>query len=97
MIVWPAETQLNEDGREGLRRFRQTGACAEFRQSPERWRVVAWPWTAEMPLRFELESDRRDAIDVFIDEDGLWRTESAARELHERGAAALQQDAAARV
>ena len=97
MIVWPIDTHLNEDGREGLRRFRQTGACAEFEHSTDRWHIVAWPWSSEMPLRIELESNRLGAVDVLIEEDGLWRFEDAPRELHERSTQALEQDAEATV
>ncbi|MCL2778251.1 MAG: hypothetical protein FWD73_09625 [Polyangiaceae bacterium] len=95
MIVWPKEAHVNEDGREGLRRFRQTGACAEFEYSTEPWHIVAWPWSSEMPLRIELASDRLGAVDVLIDDDGLWRFEDTSREIHERSIQALEQDAEA--
>lgn len=79
MIVWPDESKLHPEGRDGLHRFRRTGAFAELESSPEQWHVVSWPWNRESPVRVQLENDRHQALDFTLDEEGVWRIERDPR------------------
>jgi hypothetical protein len=92
MIVWPEEKRLRTEGREGLRRFRETAAAADLEASKEKWRVVAWPWTSELPLRVMLENDALDAVSVSMGEGGIWLLSDEERSFHIRSTEALRLD-----
>lgn len=93
MIVWPEEKRMNPEGREGLRRFRETSAAADLEASKETWRVVAWPWTSELPLRIALENDAHEAVAVTMAEGGIWRLSDEPRVVQFRSVEALERDA----
>lgn len=93
MIVWPEEKMLRTEAREGLRRFRETAAAADLEASKENWRVVAWPWTRELPLRVMLENDALDVVSVSMGEGGIWLLADEGRSFHIRSAEALRLDA----
>ena len=93
MIVWPDEKRLRNDGREGLRRFKETAAAAELEASPERWTVVAWPWTSEPPVRVILENASRHAISFSLGEGGIWMWSEEPRDYHIRSVESLDRDA----
>ena len=93
MIVWPREEELRSDGREGLRVFRETAACAELEASPLTWTVTAWPWTFEHPIRIGLENEAKESVAVHIGEGGLWRMVHVGRDVHERTAAERAREA----
>jgi hypothetical protein len=93
MIVWPEEKRMKSEGREGLRRFRDTAAAAELEASKETWRVVAWPWTSELPLRVMLENAEHDVVSVTMSEGGMWLLRDEARTAHVRSAEDLDRDA----
>lgn len=93
MIDWPDDALLRPEGRDGLRRFRESGACRELESSPDRWRVAAWPWTSEPPTRVMLMNEHDDEVFVTMDEDGIWRLEAAPLHVRARTAEELEQDA----
>ena len=93
MIVWPDETRLKTVSRDGLRQFRETAASAELEASAERWTVIAWPWTAERPLRVMVENDSRHAVAFSMDEGGIWQRTEEPREYHIRSTESLERDA----
>lgn len=93
MIVWPEEKALKSEGREGLKRFRETSAAAELESSKETWRVVAWPWTSEPPLRVMLENDAHDVVSVTMADGGLWLLSDEERTAIPRTVEALERDA----
>ena len=93
MIVWPDEKRLRKDGRDGLERFRATAAAAELEASPEKWTVVAWPWTDEPPLRIVLENASRHALSFRLDADGIWMWSEEPRDYHIRSVESLDRDA----
>jgi hypothetical protein len=95
MIVWPDEVQLRSEAREALRRFRDTSACAELESQARPWRVVAWPWTCEPPLRLIFEDDDYNALAFTLGEAGTWLFTEEPRATHLRSAAALECDARA--
>lgn len=94
MIEWPdAATVTTPAGREGLDLVRASGACAELETSRERWRVAAWPWTREPPIRVGFVNDANDEVIVTLDEDGIWRLDAAPVLVRERTAEELEDDA----
>jgi len=93
MIVWPDEALLRSPGREGLRRFRETAACAELEASPKKWTVMAWPWTHEPPIRVVLEDEEHHTMAFSLNEAGIWRMALETRSVHERSADARDADA----
>ena len=93
MIIWPEEQALREQGRRGLALFRETSACNELEASEEEWRVVAWPWTDEPPVRVVLENPQHDARVFSLDEDGIWQMAEAPLAVKPRSADALAADA----
>lgn len=93
MIVWPEEKRMKTEGREGLRRFRDTSAAAELEASKEKWTVSAWPWTSEPPLRVMLENDAHEVISVTMTEGGMWLLADEARAVHMRTVESLERDA----
>ena len=93
MIVWPEEKTLRWEGREGLRKFRETSAAAELESSKENWNVVAWPWTTETPLRVVLENAAHRTVTVSMAADGIWMFADDPRAVHERSVEALDRDA----
>lgn len=93
MIVWPEEKRLKPEGREGLRRFRETSAAADLETSKETWRVVAWPWTSETPMRVLLENDAHEAVSVTMGEGGIWQLAEEPRAVLFRSTEALERDA----
>ena len=93
MIVWPEEKRMKSDGREGLRRFRDTSAAAELEGSSEKWTVVAWPWTSETPMRVMLENAAHRTVTVVLPDHGVWNYETDARAVQERTIEALDRDA----
>lgn len=97
MIEWPDESAMNDEGREGLSLFRETSAAAELAASPRRYRVAAWPWTRERPVRLVLESDTHEDVVFSLDDDGVWTLAPAAIGFHMRSNEALERDAAAEI
>jgi hypothetical protein len=93
MIVWPDEKRMKSEGREGLRRFRDTSAASELEASKETWTVTAWPWTDEPPLRVMLENEHHEVISVTMNEGGIWLLADEARAFHMRTAESLDRDA----
>lgn len=93
MIVWPEDTRMKPEGREGLRRFRETSAAADLEASKATWRVVAWPWTSELPQRVVLENDAHGAVAVTMGEGGIWRLSEEPRAVIVRSEEALDRDA----
>jgi hypothetical protein len=93
MIVWPEEKRLKPEAREGLRRFRETSAAADLEGSKETWRVVAWPWTTELPLRMVLENDAHGAVAITMGEGGIWLVSEEPRAMQIRTDEALDRDA----
>jgi hypothetical protein len=93
MIVWPEEKRMKPEGREALRRFRETSAAADLESSKETWRVVAWPWTRELPQRVLLENEAHGAIAVSMGEGGIWTVSDEPRAVHVRSVEALDRDA----
>lgn len=93
MIVWPEESAMKAEGREGLRRFRDTSAAAELESSKESWSVVAWPWTSETPMRVMLENAAHRTVTVSMGSDGIWMFADDPRAVHERSIEALDRDA----
>jgi hypothetical protein len=93
MIVWPEEKRLKTESREGLRRFRDTSACAELEASTDQWTVVAWPWTSETPMRVMLENLAHHTITISMADTGIWMYEEAPRDVHLRSIEALDRDA----
>lgn len=87
MIVWPNEQQLGAASRAGLVAFRGSGACRELETSPRRWRVVAFPWTTDAPVRLLLEDDAHERIGFALHDDGSWRLWALPEHVHERTAA----------
>ena len=79
MIVWPEEKRMKSEGREGLRRFRETTCSADLEASKDKWRVVAWPWTSEPPMRVMLENDALVTVTVSMAEDGTWMRSNEER------------------
>ncbi|MBX3185431.1 MAG: hypothetical protein KF819_00385 [Labilithrix sp.] len=97
MVVWPDETKMRSEGREALRRFRETAALAELEASGRTWRVVAWPWTSEPPLRVTFENEDYDALTFTSTESGNWLFVEEPRTTRVRSPAALACDARADV
>lgn len=95
MITWPDERGIPEEGREGLRLFRESGAAAELVQARQRFHVVSWPWTRELPVRIVLANDRGDALVFEGEATGRWRWTAGLVEPHPKSPAALALDAAA--
>lgn len=93
MIVWPNEKRMKSEGREGLRRFRDTSASAELEASKEKWTVIAWPWTSEPPVRVMLENANHEVVSVTMNEGGMWLVADEARSAHLRSTEALERDA----
>jgi hypothetical protein len=93
MIVWPDEDVVRDSGRYGLRRFRESGACAALEDDAATWRVVSWPWTDEPPIRVVLENESHDAVVFTLREGGIWQLEGAPLAMHARSADALATDA----
>jgi hypothetical protein len=93
MIVWPDEKRMKSEGREGVRRFRDTSAAAELEASKEKWTVIAWPWTSEPPLRVMLENERHEVVSVTMNEGGMWLLADEARSVHIRSIESLERDA----
>ena len=93
MIAWPDDKRLRNDGRDGLRRFRETAAAAELEASAERWTVVAWPWTAEPPVRVVLQNASRIAISFSLGANDIWMLAEEPRDYHIRSAESLDRDA----
>lgn len=93
MIVWPADKRLRKEGREGLRRFRETAGAAELEASPEQWTIVAWPWTSELPLRVMLENASRHAVSFSLAEGDIWMWSEEPRDYHIRSVESLERDA----
>jgi hypothetical protein len=93
MIVWPEEKRMKSESRDGLRRFRETAAAAELEASPEKWTVVAWPWTSELPLRVVLENASLHAVSFNMREGGVWLWTEEPRDYHIRSAESLDRDA----
>jgi len=94
MIEWPDEATIpTAEGREGLALVRASGACAELETSSERWRVAAWPWTREAPIRVRFLNDANDEVIITLDEDGIWRLEAAPLHVRERTSEELEEDA----
>lgn len=95
MIVWPDERGIPEEGRAGLRLFRESGAAAELAQARQRFHVVSWPWTHELPVRVVLANDGGDALVFECEEAGRWRLVTGLVEPHPKSPAALMREAAA--
>lgn len=93
MIIWPDEKRVKSVGRDALRYFRDTSAAAELEQSQEKWRVVAWPWTDELPLRVVLENEAHKSIVISMDDEGRWMLVDEPYTLHQRTAEALEAEA----
>ena len=93
MIVWPEEKRLKSECRDGLRRFRETAASAELEGSPEKWTIVAWPWTLGLPLRVVLENASRHAVSFTMHDDGIWMWAEEPRDYHIRSVESLERDA----
>ncbi len=93
MIVWPDETRLKSESRDGLRQFRETAAAAELESSAEKWTVIAWPWTSVRPLRVVVENDSRHAVSFTMEEGGIWMRTEEPREYHIRSVESLERDA----
>ncbi len=93
MIVWPEENPMKPASRDALRRFRQTSAAADLEAAKETWRVVAWPWTAELPQRILLENDLHGATSITMGEGGIWLQASEPRTMQVRSVEALDRDA----
>ena len=93
MIVWPEDNQMKPAGRDALKRFRQTSAAADLDAAKETWRVVAWPWSTELPQRILLENDLHGATSVTMGEGGIWVLASEPRTMQVRSAEALDRDA----
>src|SRR4051794_11010202 len=97
MIVWPRESALGEDGLRGLEAFHDTSAVAELEGSPDRWRVVGWPWNDEAPTRVIVENDAHHTLVFTLDEDGVWTLAPVPLDVHERTPGDLEADALALV
>jgi hypothetical protein len=93
MIVWPEEKRVKPEGREALRRFRDTSAASDLETSNEVWRVVAWPWTSELPQRVLLENEAHGAIAVSMGEGGIWLVSEEPRAVQFRSVESLDRDA----
>jgi hypothetical protein len=93
MIAWPDEKRMKSEGREGVRRFRDTSAAADLEASKEKWTIIAWPWTSEPPTRIMLENAEHDVISVTMDVDGIWLIADEARSVRIRSLESLERDA----
>lgn len=95
MIAWPDERGMPEEGREGLRLFRESGAAAELAQARQHYHVVSWPWTHELPVRVVLADERGDAVVFECEEAGRWRMVEGWVEPHPKSPLAILREAAA--
>ena len=68
-------------------------SAADLETSKETWRVVAWPWTRELPLRVLLENDDHEAVSVMMGEGGIWTLLEEPRAVQFRSVEALERDA----
>lgn len=93
MIVWPEEKRLKPEARDALRGFRDTSAVADLEASKDTWRVVAWPWSTELPQRTVFENDANRAIAITMGEGGIWTVSDEPRAVHVRSVEALDRDA----
>jgi hypothetical protein len=93
MIVWPEEKRMKPEARDALRRFRETSAAADLDTATETWRVVAWPWTSELPQRVLLENPSHGVVAFTLGEGGMWLMSEEPRAVHVRSVEALERDA----
>jgi hypothetical protein len=93
MIVWPDDKRLKSEARDALRRFRETSASADLEASSETWRVVAWPWSSELPQRVLLENAAHGVVAFTLESGGMWLLSDEPRAVHVRSVAALERDA----
>ena len=94
MIVWPdPNANMNPAGQEGLVAFRASAGAAELEASPERWRVVNWPWTHDAPTRVILENEDHHQLVFSLAPGGIWRFSENPMAPHERSAVELDREA----